>query len=109
MLNTIQADIYATVFREVLTERIVNKSENDDKLDPGIQLPITEDNSGSNDWYAIDCILKHRKRRSKDEYLVKWLATGSTSWVARENVTDAALQEFYRNRKPRRRRRHRQY
>ena len=108
-INTVQADIYATVLREVLTEGTVPKIDDDKNLEPGIDLPISEANADSNDWYAIDRILKHRKRRSKDEYLVKWLETGATSWVRRENVSDGAIQEFYRNRKPQRKRRRNRY
>ena len=109
--KTIDADVLATVFREVLLAVQSEKlNDDDDNLDPGIDLPISGNNAGDNsqgDWHTIERILRHRRRKGGDEFLVKWEETGTTSWVKRRDVTDAALQEYYKNRKQRKRRKSR--
>jgi hypothetical protein len=41
----------------------------------------------------------------KDEFLVQWKGTDETSWVKRQNVTPAAIQQFYAEHKGQRRHR----
>jgi hypothetical protein len=56
-----------------------------------------------NKWYEIEKVITHRRYRSKDQYLVKWKDSNDTSWVRREDLSPAALQQFYATRKRRRR------
>ena len=100
----LEADVFATVFREILTISEERKNDEIDNLSPGVNLPISDTNS-QGDWHTIERILRHRKRKGGDEYLVKWEETGTTSWVKRRDVTDAALQEYYNSRKQRRKKR----
>jgi len=58
----------------------------------------------SEEWYTIDRLLRHKRQRGKDWYLVKWVDYETPSWIERSNITDAALQHFYANRKRRKRR-----
>ena len=80
----------------------------DDPEETQQEMGNSTQQSSDNDWYDIERILRHRKRRSRDEYLVKWKDEDATSWVRREDISPPALQHFYANR-PRRRRRTRQY
>ena len=80
-----------------------DKNDNDD--DVTATLPLSHSDDNASQWYTIERILKHRRKRGKDEYYVKWQDYDEKSWVSRENLTEAALQEYYRNRKPRRRKR----
>ena len=56
------------------------------------------------EWFAIDRLLRHRRQRGKDLYLVQWIYSDIPSCVERSIITDAALQHFYANRKRRKRR-----
>ena len=54
-----------------------------------------------NEWKGIDTILRHRRIRGEDLYLVRWTDFQATEWIPRENITEAALQLFYQTRKRR--------
>lgn len=109
------ADIISTVFRQTILPALTTNqlvSPTNDLLTS--QVDTNADNlgnpavptTGKNDeWLAIEEILRHQKRRSKDFYLVKWKDTAVPSWVERKDVSEGALQHFYANRKKRKRRR----
>jgi hypothetical protein len=94
-----------TVCRHVLTETTPS-TELSSKLDQS-QVPPQSSSPARNEdeWYEIEKVLKRRKHSGKDEFLVQWKGTDETSWVKRQNLTPAAIQQFYAEH--RRRRRHR--
>jgi hypothetical protein len=47
------------------------------------------------EWFPIKSILSHQKRKGKDWYLVQWEGTEEKSWVKKQDVSEAALQQFY--------------
>jgi len=58
-----------------------------------------------NEWYEVKRVLKTKRSRGKDLYLVEWAASPEISWVERKDLMDYALQAFYASRPPRGRRR----
>jgi hypothetical protein len=56
-------------------------------------------------WYPIKKILRHKRQRGKDLFLVLWEGTEKREWIEKQFITDAALKDFYANRKARKRRR----
>jgi hypothetical protein len=67
------------------------------------------DANTDNVWYEVKRILKTKRQRGKDLYLVEWADSPTNSWVERKDLTDYALQAFYASRPPRRRRRRHNY
>ena len=67
------------------------------------------DANTDNVWYEVKRILKTKRQRGKDLYLVEWADSPTNSWVERKDLTDYALQAFYASRQPRRRRRRHNY
>jgi hypothetical protein len=47
------------------------------------------------EWFPIKSILSHQERKGKDWYLVQWDGTEEKSWVKKQDVSEAALQQFY--------------
>jgi O-acetyl-ADP-ribose deacetylase (regulator of RNase III) len=116
MLSLTLADMVSAVCREELT----STTAIDFGATPTTGIPTDvvppDDAAGDNkttesettntgEWFAIDRLLRHRRQRGKDLYLVKWIDSEILSWVERSNITDGALQHFYANRKRRKRRR----
>jgi hypothetical protein len=58
-------------------------------------------------WYPIKKILGHKRQRRKDLILALWEGTEKREWIEKQFITDAALKDFYANRKTRKRRRRR--
>jgi O-acetyl-ADP-ribose deacetylase (regulator of RNase III) len=115
MLSLTLADTVSTVCREKLASTPIIDLEvlpTADILtdvvppdDAVINNPTAETvTARTGEWFAIDRLLRHRRQRGKDLYLVKWMDSEIPSWIERSNITDAALQHFYANRKRRRRR-----
>jgi len=72
--------------------------------------PINDDDTDA-DWCPIKEILNKRIQNKKEMFLVRWDdRQGSTSWVPAEDVTDYAIQQYYKEKeaKKRKRRRRRQ-
>jgi hypothetical protein len=115
LFTTTNADIFTTVFKQYFTsvqDNPVDTSTSGSNVatantDPVLTGQSTTDTSvrDSGKWYEIERIIRHRRVRSKDEYLVKWKDYDEQTWVRREDLTDGALQQFYANRRRRRRRR----
>ena len=57
------------------------------------------------EWYEVKRVIKTKRSRGKDLYLVEWADSPTNSWVERKDLTDYALQAFYASRPPRPRRR----
>jgi len=70
----------------------------------GDSIALAEANT-DNEWYTVKRVLKTKRLRGKDFYLVEWEDSPINSWVERKDLTDYALQVFYASRPPRRRRR----
>jgi O-acetyl-ADP-ribose deacetylase (regulator of RNase III) len=90
-------DVLSAVFRNMLVASPM----------PAITDDTTQQTStpSSNDqWYEIDAVLKRRKRRDGDLYLVKWKGTNETTWVPRRDITVAAIAQYI-SEHPRRHRR----
>jgi hypothetical protein len=99
------ADVMQTVCRHVLTETAPS-TEPSDKLDqPQVPAQSSLPARNEDEWYEIEKVLKRRKHSGKDEFLVQWKGTDETSWVKRQNLTPAAIQQFYAEHKRRRRNR----
>lgn len=115
MFTTTNADIFTTVCKQYFNPVVVDTSVASAPVIKQADAPNTSDVAQSNqndtqsnngDWYEVERVIRHRKIRGKDEYLVKWKDYDEQSWVRRENLTDGALQAYYANRRPRRRRRY---
>jgi len=58
--------------------------------------PINEDNTDT-DWCPIKEILNRKVQNQKEMFLVRWDdQQGSKSWVSAEDVTDYAIQQYYK-------------
>ena len=61
--------------------------------------PQASRQAATDEWWAIDKILKQRKHKGKVQYLVKWEGSDQNSWVKRADVSDFAVQAFLAERK----------
>jgi hypothetical protein len=104
-LNT--ADTLRTVFSSLLKDQSETRSPNRPE-DEVVESPGGDLNAPARDpnqWYEIEAVLKRQKRASKDMFLVRWKGTKETSWVKRQDMSPAALQQFYAEHGGRKRRR----
>jgi hypothetical protein len=99
------ADVMQTVCRNVLTETTPPAAPSDKLDQQQVQAQPTPPARNKDEWYEIEKVIKRRKYSGKDELLVQWKRTQETSWVKRQDLTPAAIQQFYAEHK--RRRRHR--
>jgi len=71
--------------------------------------PTNDDTDTDTDWCPIKEILKRKVQNRKEMFLVRWDdKEGSQSWVLADDVTDFAIQQYYKakeNKKRRKRRR----
>jgi hypothetical protein len=107
-VSLLTADVLSTVCRTTLTRsagegtpRATGPEQPGPVDQPSEAGPLADPNK----WYEIEKVIAHRRYRSKDQYLVKWKDSNETSWVRREDLSPAALQQFYATRKRRRRKR----
>lgn len=80
------------------------------------QLPLTgaqpsdanneSDAESLTDWFEIKDVITHRKRGNTFYYRVKWL-DGSTTWLASDDVTEAAIDGYWAAKAQRSKRRRR--
>jgi len=70
----------------------------------------TNDVNTDTDWYPIKEILKRKVQNRKEMFLVRWDdQKGSESWVSADDVTEYAIQLYYKTKeKTKRRKRRRQ-
>ena len=85
-------------------EIVVSDSPSNTEIVAGNTEAPTEANTDQ-EWYEVKRVLKTKRSRGKDLYLVEWADSPINSWVERKDLTDYALQAFYASRSPRRRRR----
>jgi len=58
--------------------------------------PVGDDNTDT-DWCPIKKILSRKMQNKKEMFLVRWDdQQGSKSWVPAEDVTDFAIQQYYK-------------
>ena len=120
-LTLSMADKMSIIFREVLEDKTTD-DKMDDKITPVVQqtsrateTATAETSEGGqtqptqDEWQAIDYILRHKRVRSKDLYLVRWANSSDQTWLERKDITIFALQEFYRTRPKRRKRKTNRY
>jgi O-acetyl-ADP-ribose deacetylase (regulator of RNase III) len=99
------ADVMSFVFRDYFRTKEERANDTgEDAVQPAAG-EAAKDESGTNGWFEIDGLIKHRRKRGVDEYLVKWKGTDELSWQKREDITEPALQHFYAMRKTKKRRR----
>jgi hypothetical protein len=104
-LNT--ADTLKTVFGNLLKDQsetvLPNRPEDEVVESPGgdLNAPVRD----PNEWHEIEAVLKRQKPASKDMFLVQWKGTKETYWVKRQDLSPAALQQFYAEHGGRKRRR----
>jgi hypothetical protein len=63
--------------------------------------------SQASPWIPIKGIMGHKRNKGKDYFLVAWEGSDQKDWIEKRFITDAALKQFYANKKPRRKRRRR--
>jgi O-acetyl-ADP-ribose deacetylase (regulator of RNase III) len=107
MLTLSTADVFAAVCREILTGKSSEPPESNETSPSAADAQTPSSPTASEDWHEIDHIVRHRKYKGRDQYLVQWRSDSSKSWIDRADVSDAALQHFYATRRTRRRRRQR--
>jgi hypothetical protein len=107
------ADILSTVLNTLAsaatTTDTLSPSPDDQSLPmatPDVVVDSPDATSATNDdWAPIERILAQRKGKGGNWYKVKWLDSSAVpSWVPRRDVTTEAIQRFYADRPPRRRR-----
>ena len=93
-----------------LNTEIVQQStaNNDIVTDDKVQDDIIQtDNEPTNNttkadddqWYSIEGILKQRMYKSRRQYLIQWSDGSTPSWLERKDISQAAVEDFNRNRK----------
>jgi O-acetyl-ADP-ribose deacetylase (regulator of RNase III)/transposase InsO family protein len=97
--SLLAADVLTAVFRNMLVVSPMQTEAEDTT-----QLKSTP--SSQDQWYEIDAVLKRRKTKDGDLFLVKWKGSSETSWVPRRDLTDAAIAQYI-SEHPRRRRKRR--
>ena len=66
--------------------------------------PQASRQAATDEWCAIDKILRQRKHRGRVQYLVKWEGSDQNSWVKQADLSDFAVQAFLAERKRNRKR-----
>ena len=64
----------------------------------------TTETNDTGEWFSTDRILKRRIHKSRRQFLVAWSDGSVPSWVGKEDTSEAAIADFYKNRKSKRRR-----
>jgi hypothetical protein len=98
--SLLAADVLTAVFRNMLVVSPMQTETED-----AIQLKSTP--SSDDQWYEIDAVLKRRKKKDGDLFLVKWKGSNETSWVRRRDLSDAAIAQYISDHPPRSRHRKR--
>ena len=104
MCNVERADVLDEGERD---EQRASLDNNAPTSQPANQQPTpgdTTDQASQEQWHTIKKIIRKRKEKENDLFLVEREENCAPAWVTRQNVTPYALQIFYANRKPRRRR-----
>jgi len=95
-LNTYVVDSHDSILPATETSNIAD-------ITPPDNVPPAITTKAPDEWYAVECLLKHKRQKGRDFFLVKWQNTDDVpSWKPRENVTPFAIQQFYRTRRAQR-------
>lgn len=88
------ADVMSSVFRDYF--RASRKQvRNLDEEAVQLSNEAAPDETTTDEWFDIEGLLKHRRKKGEDDYSVKWKGTEEHTWQRREDITDAALTHFY--------------
>ena len=109
-LSLTVADIAVTIFRSLLsTDGSSTPNVTEDTSEQPISqqtdaapAPVT---SPADDWHPIEKLLRHRRFKGREQFLVKWQAQTPDTWLDRADISDPAIQHYYATRLPKRRRR----
>ena len=112
-LTLSMADVMSVVFREVFPvktaindqQQVIDQSQVTTPPVDEIQGDSQSQPAAADDWYEIERLLRHKRTKGVDYYLVKWKSSDPDSWEPRVNITDFALQQFYAAQRPKKRRR----
>jgi len=78
------------------------------KSTSGNPTPSINDDDTDTDWCPIKEILNRKMQNGKERFLVRWDdPQSSTSWVPAEDVTDFAIQQYYKAKEVKKRKRRR--
>ena len=92
------ADVLASVARTILvTQQPTDSSTTVEVTDVTApeQVQPAVAVKDEDQWYEIEKVLRKRRYRGHDQFLVVWKNTGGTqSWVDRKDLSSCALQEF---------------
>jgi O-acetyl-ADP-ribose deacetylase (regulator of RNase III) len=105
------ADIMSVVFRELFPVDTVPPLVTDtleQVATPSHDNTAQADMSNeTGEWFEIDCLLKRKRQKGRDLFLVKWKTDDSQpSWEPRSNITPFAIQQFYKAKKAKRKSKH---
>jgi O-acetyl-ADP-ribose deacetylase (regulator of RNase III) len=99
-MSVLAADVLTTVFNHVISASqpsTTSQTQTDENTTQSSPTPTGEQPSG---WFEIEAVLKRRRQRHGDEYLVKWKGSQECSWVSRRDLSPAALQQYIRDHPP---------
>jgi O-acetyl-ADP-ribose deacetylase (regulator of RNase III) len=82
------ADVTSFVFRGIFK---VANIQRDGEIEDKPEGDIDAQPRLTGDWFDITGLLKHRRKRGKDEYLVQWKDSNEKTWQKREDITEAAI------------------
>ena len=96
-----QADVLRTVCNHLIGKQVTFQQElaNADATGQVDQTETVELQAGvpftekQNEWFGVKDVLKRRKNRSRNQYLVVW-EDNSQSWVDRKDLSDKAIEHF---------------
>jgi hypothetical protein len=105
------ADVLCVVLRQALSQ--VQQETTEETPDELSQAPETANADDAeapvptqaSQWMPIKGLLKHRRQKGKDFFLVAWEGSDQKDWMEKKIITDAALQDFYEKHKPQTKRR----
>jgi transposase InsO family protein len=103
--SILAADVLASVFRTLFIAQSTTQLHDTPVPDDSTPPPPSHIHPSST-WHEIESVLQRRKQGSRELFLVKWKGTDETSWVKRQDLSPAALQQFIITHPRRRRRRH---
>jgi O-acetyl-ADP-ribose deacetylase (regulator of RNase III) len=99
-------DTQETIIEDKRPDQVIgNETRQTAECDGGPSPPTVVES----EWIPIERIVKHRRLRNKDQFLVKWLDGSPDSWIPKKDVSMPALEAFYKSHPRMRKRRPRHY
>ncbi|HSN23634.1 MAG TPA: chromo domain-containing protein [Methylomicrobium sp.] len=108
ILSSLQdADVFALVLNRYFPLRKLNPPPRrvSDEINEDEVKGDEEPPKADAEWWEIDEVVRRQKRNGRDMFLVRWKDSDETAWVKRQDLSPAALQQFYATKGKRRRRR----